>query len=136
MLAQITTSLFLSITLDIRNGRPLWGMLRANEYLGPADEVRLALAQRAIFELGDTMTGSVSEKILKGATLRELDSSEGPHVSEIATPAFKRSSSLAEAAFLSHLNLRKLFAGRGVKAYGRSLGRRRFRAEGGARRLS
>ena len=76
MMTHISPRILASIAQDISNGRPLWGMLRANEYLAPKHPLRLALAARAQRSLKKNKVQSeeVRQIVLLGLTLREISS--------------------------------------------------------------
>lgn len=76
MKMQMTNKLLADISKDISGGRPLWGLLRANEYLESDSPVRKALVFKAKGLISeDVLSEPVQravEPILSGSTLTEL----------------------------------------------------------------
>ena len=62
----MTSSMLVSISRDIADGRPCWAMLRANEYLDAADPLRKALAMRARAMLPAGAPSAQTEAVLAG----------------------------------------------------------------------
>ena len=71
MKAELTPRMFQYISQEISNGRPLWGMLRANEYLEADNPLRNALAIKAKNKLTEADQELVNV-VLAGASLGEL----------------------------------------------------------------
>ncbi|MEZ4754364.1 MAG: hypothetical protein R3A13_08670 [Bdellovibrionota bacterium] len=82
MKAQLTATIFRYISKEISNGRPLWGMLRANEYLESQDPLRQALVIKARAHLGN-LNQSLVNQVLAGAKLAELETSQREEILEL-----------------------------------------------------
>ncbi len=81
LLCMLTTTMLSHISKTIAQGRPLWGLLLANQYLKPSDLLRLALRQRALdvivrcpqrVDWTNAADGEIAQEILAGKTLAAL----------------------------------------------------------------
>ena len=75
MKAKLNRTILGSIHHDICTGRPLWGLLRANEYLEPNSPIRKALVTKAKQSLqGTTYTPlrQIVERTIDGDCLAEM----------------------------------------------------------------
>lgn len=73
MLQELSPRILTSISQDISGGMPIWGILRANEYMLPSDPIRNVLVRKAILSLDGTSQTPVEQKILfNGAKLGDL----------------------------------------------------------------
>ena len=82
MKAELTPKIFRYISQEISNGRPIWGMLRANEYLEANNPLRQALAEKAKTQLIDAKLELVKE-VMSGTTLGELSNSQVKEIREL-----------------------------------------------------
>ena len=75
MQAHLSTLMFSSICKDISAGRPLWGLVRANEHLPRTHPLYTALCARArqIIGTDDVSRLSALEIVSQGKRLSELD---------------------------------------------------------------
>ena len=71
MKTSLSAALLRDICLDVKFNRPIWAMLRVNEYLEINSPLRKAIAFKASKEVD--MSNSLNDKIFnEGATLREF----------------------------------------------------------------
>lgn len=62
------------ISFEIKNGKPIWGLLRANEYLEPKSALRLALVALAKTEI-KIDNKALLEMVFAGETLNKISNS-------------------------------------------------------------
>lgn len=74
---KIPKALFIKLAREAAAGRPLWSLLWLNEYLGPNDPLRSAIAERARNNMADEKyRASAIERAAAGARLCKLTSEE------------------------------------------------------------
>ena len=66
----LTNRILAHITQQITNGRPLWGLLWANEYLDCSDPIHKALVLRA--KMNGTENSALFKQIAQGACKSDL----------------------------------------------------------------
>lgn len=79
MCCTLTTQTLISISGDILHGRPLWGMLRLNEYLGSADPLHRAYRDKARQALAATPGYGAAGEVLAQRVLSGLRLGDLPH---------------------------------------------------------
>jgi hypothetical protein len=98
MTAILTPIILSSISNDICNGRPVWGLFRANEYLEKNSPIRKALVSKALSSKTANQSrlkesDSLIELASSGSKLSELNPAERKEVmqlNEVATMQRRR----------------------------------------------
>ena len=112
MSLPISQKEFQQISQDVCGTRPIWGMLRANEYFEINHPLRKALATKAEKQLKENglyyVCHELIVRILDGASLAQLSNKEQTIIFELnEQPTFKKVFVPQEALFQRRREMRK-----------------------------